>query len=67
MEHCNPAERKAWNKFKLEFRKSQPNLKHDAKYYQRLRLHYNERDCKTLDEWLVVTVPMKVPAYALLH
>ena len=58
MEHCSPAGRKAWNKFKLEFRKTHPDLKHDAKYYQLVRALYKARDAKTLDEWLV-TVPLE--------
>ena len=48
MEHCNPAERKAWNKLKLEFRKTHPDLKHDAKYYQLVRALYR---LETLGRW----------------
>ena len=53
MGHCNPAERKSWNKFKLEFRKTHPDLKHDTRYYQPVRALYKARDAKTLDELLV--------------
>ena len=72
MQYSNPVERKQWNAFKLAFRKAHPDLKRDTQYYKRLRSHYNERDCKTLDEWLApieafIGAPSQPPAPELLR
>ena len=57
MEHCNAAGRKRYNAFKLEFRKSHPDTKRDARYYEFVRALYKAQGVRTLEPWLAAAPP----------
>ena len=60
-DHADIVERRLYNAFKRQYRKSHPHEKRNTKYYERLRKLYKDQNKPSLEPWLKMSSSPPVP------